>query len=264
AAFLARGEAEQRAYAQIEQMWSVSKPRRRRVTGAKILLCLLAVLALAQSYAPLRTWVIADHATSTIPERVALASGDIAHLDATTSLIDDSGSGERRIVLLEGAGFFDVETSSRPFSVELGQVTATALGTAFETSFLNGSAVVTVFEGEVEVRDDQDRWVLSAGDRLSLAPSGQATHDNVDLSTVAAWRRNRLIVDGMSFGDVAAIIDRRVSGDVIILDTGLAVSRVSGAFDLSDPVSALRALAATRKARVFAAPPFATILLPDK
>ncbi|MEM6904265.1 MAG: FecR domain-containing protein [Pseudomonadota bacterium] len=259
-AFLARGQAERRAYRTIVKAWSGAAPKRRSSKLASIAL-LAAGLGLAAVFGPsLHTAWRADFATGTEPDRVVLASGDGAELDADTALIDATDGSSRVVELLEGAAFFSVETDRRPFAVTIGPVTAEALGTAFETAHIDGEIMVAVAEGVVAVRNQAQSWQIEAGERLLWSEGEGARIEEVSAQSIASWRTDRLLALGMTFAEVADVIDRRLPGRVVILEPSLGASRVTGGFDLRDPASALRALAASRDAEVIAAPPLGAVI----
>lgn len=68
------------------------------------------------------------------------------------------------------AAFFYVETDSGSFEVTVGDMTARAMGTAFEVADLDDLTVVAVREGRVEVRAGGEVWMLHADERLLWTP----------------------------------------------------------------------------------------------
>lgn len=261
-AFLARGPAERAAYEEIANAWgTAAKPRRRpRRLGTITAAMVFGLLALG--FGPgLYTSLVADIETGGAPTRIALASGDIAHLDARTAITDTSRSGARDVELLTGAAFFEVASSPRPFTVRAAGAEVRVLGTSFAVSSAAGAVWITVAEGRVEASAGQRAWTLEAGDRLKIAKSGVGAIDEVNQEAVAAWRGGRIITDGMTFGDVAAVIDRRIAGSVVILSDRVAGTRLTGGYDLARPLSALRAMAAVAEARIITVPHAVTIVM---
>ncbi|MEM6677501.1 MAG: FecR domain-containing protein [Pseudomonadota bacterium] len=263
-AFLARGPDQQRAYRHICKVWAASgpqpepAPRARRI--APLLLLFILAAAAYHSGGTLLNYTMADLSSGRTPVEAFLASDDRVHLDAATALIDETQGPERRVRLLEGAAFFDVIRDQRPFIVSLGTLEVQAIGTAFETAHLEGAQAITVLEGVVAVRGEGPEQRLVAGDRLVVGADGEMRMDRVDPAAVAAWRDDELIVDGMTLAEVAATLDRRIPGDVVILNDALAEIRVNGRFDLTRPASALRNLAAAAGAGVISAAPIVTLI----
>ncbi|MEM9011424.1 MAG: FecR domain-containing protein [Pseudomonadota bacterium] len=263
-AFRARGKAERAAWAKAERVWSLTGPRKPRgggSVGTLIVLVGLVGLALLAMREPLRVWWLADHAADDARLEVALSSGDAAILDVGSALSDETGGeAARQVTLLAGAAFFDVAPDARPFAVRLGVAEIAVIGTAFEVALLPDGAVVAVAEGVVEVRAGDAVRRLEAGERLRLRDEA-LTVERIPADGVAAWRNDRLRIDGMRLGEVAALLDRRLPGPVILRGQGLAMARVSGGLDLGEPEAALRALATSEGARVVAVPGIGTLLL---
>ncbi|MEO1720903.1 MAG: FecR domain-containing protein [Pseudomonadota bacterium] len=262
-AFLARGPAERAAYEKAQNAWrATSHPRRGG--PLKLILLIAAAGAGAMLLAePIRIATLADLSTNREPEGARLASGDAVTLDADSALVDESGDGNRDVQLLRGAAYFEVAPDGRPFLVSVDDVEIEVLGTAFEVAVIEDEVAVTVGEGEVEVRTDGASRQLEAGDRLTRTDDGALSVTEVDPDDVATWRRGQLIVDGMTVAQVAAVIDRRLPGQIVILDSALAEARVAGTFDLENPLNALRTLAAIHGATVYAAPPLMTVMFPQ-
>lgn len=254
-AFCARGQAENDAYHELVKTWKASgvmqAPKRLR----SIILFLCGFLGASYfAYEPIRISILADLATTSIPIQATLASGDVVLLDADSALIDDTTGKERDVALLEGAAFFDVEVDEVPFNVVIGEVTVSVVGTSFEAAFLDDTVIVSVFEGRVNVSSDNEMWELSAGDHFSWKENRTANVEQRSTTDIATWRGDRLIVDGMTLGQAAAIIERRLAGPVVFTNQRLRRTRVTGTLDLSDPLLALRLLAETGGGQVFHAP----------
>ena len=143
------------------------------------------------------------------------------------------------------------------------EISASISGTSFEVSALNGTLMVVVTEGVVDVTSDNESWTLKAGDRLRIN-DGVAARDMIDVESVAPWRQNQLIAEGMTFGEVAALIDRRLPGTILIPSGDLANTIVSGGVSLEDPEMALNLLAAAENARVVSLPALGKIIWPSQ
>ncbi|MEL7137979.1 MAG: FecR domain-containing protein [Pseudomonadota bacterium] len=260
-AFLARGREAREAYAKIERGWRLAGGRRR--TSRMFLLAVAIGLgaALYVGTPSLRLYLVADAVTGVVAERTALASGDGVHLDAGSAIADNTAGGVRAVTLFEGAAVFDVARGAQPFVVSVGDAEVTVLGTVFETALRPDGFTVSVVEGVVEVRIAASVWSVERGSRLEWSPGRGGTVGPIDIDDVAAWRRGQLVVKDMPLGDIAEIIDRRVRGDIVVLGSALAQTRISGNFDLTDPQAAIRVLAAIAGAEVFWGAPFASVLV---
>lgn len=258
--FIARGDAERRAWAQIEDAWTVTGGKRK--PKPRTLPVIIAVGFLVLGYVmsdPLRIYVQADHIADDTPLEVTLSSGDVAVLDATTALIDDSAGDVRRVKLLRGAGYFEVDQVGIPFVVTLDDVSVEVLGTAFEVARIDEAVQVAVFEGRVAVEKAGQRIEVLPGERL-VWDDGEPELDRVDVSDVASWRRGRLVADGMTFGQVADVLDRRIPGQIVITNRRLRNVPMTGTLDVNRPMVSLRNLASGLGASVISSGPLGTVV----
>lgn len=246
--------------ARVERVHTAAGQRPATPLWGWVLALVLFGLAGWTFYEPLRIMALADYRTMRAPVPFDLSSGDRTILDAGSAIVDMSDAETRHIEILRGAVFFDVQADDRPFVVDSGGISVRVVGTAFEVSALDATTLIAVTEGVVEVTSRTREWTLGAGDRLRLKDA-DALQDVIDLQAVAPWRQDQLIADGMTFGELAAIIDRRLPGPVLVPSDALANTVVSGGVSLQDPLNALRILAATEGARVLSVPRLGTIIL---
>lgn len=265
-AFLARGAPARRAYDKAMATWQATDLRPKRPKLGLVILATGLALGGYLLADDLRVALMADAATRFDVAQSNLASGDLVFLDAGSAIVDDTRSDDavRAVKLMEGAAFFEVRPSRAPFVVSLGDLDVTVIGTAFETAFVGEEVSVQVTEGQVEVSDPSETWVLAEGDRLEWSAETGATLSHVEPGRIAAWRMDQLVVQGARFDRVAEIIGRRLPGDIVIMNEALRAVTVSGSFDLSDPETALRVLTATQNAKIVSGRPFATLIYPGK
>lgn len=186
-----------------------------------------------------------------IGERTAVALEDGSHvtLDAATRVQILYGSDKRTARLLDGRARFAVASdASRPFTVEAGIGSATALGTIFDVSAFAEMVTVTVIEGRVEVLGDRDapgagRARLEAGQCIVLsAESGLSSPEIVDFASASAWRDGRLIFNDVALGEAVAEINRYSKKPIRFADTALADLELRGTFNADDPTAFLEAV----------------------
>lgn len=262
-AFVARGQTERETFERVAAAWSASRKRRKPRGGGALALLFALGLSLYAFYDPLSIRWLADLQTNEDAQEFKLASGDTVYLDASSALGDDTLENGREVQLLKGAAFFDVNVAARPFIVEAGDVTVQVKGTAFAVSRIGSTVRVDVSEGQVEIRVMQERFNLYEGDSLLVSKDAAIQHGLIAVRDVAAWRSDELIANGMTVAHVAKVIDRRVPGRVFVTSSALAGLRVTGRFDLRDPVQALHTLAAAQNARVIELPAL-TFLVPSQ
>lgn len=174
---------------------------------------------------------------------IALADGSQMTLDTNTRVKVRLSDGERRIDLIAGQAFFDVEQDpARPFVVIAGQARVTALGTQFDVRREAGSARVVLVEGRVRV-EDQGRsrpdFVLSPGQKLDASSRAQPVA--ADVVRAVSWTTGRIVFDHTPLAEATSEVNR-YSEDRIALQTRFASARVSGAFDAGDVDGFLAAL----------------------
>ena len=258
--FLARGKAERRTYENVERAFAVAPKglrNRDRKYGIALLCLILASLYLASE--PARIGLLADYRTGSTIEVAELASGDTATLDASSAIRDATDEDVRTVTLMKGAGFFEVNGDGRRFIVTTGDVTVEAIGTKFEVSRLDDVIIVTVADGVVEVETEGSLSRLEAGSLLRISPDHTETR-TVRQESVASWRHQQLIMNGMTLAEVVAVLDRRLPGKIVVIGHTLRDAEMAGGLDLTSPSNALRTLAASSNAQVIQAFPFLTVV----
>lgn len=227
----------------------------------------LAVIAAGALFGPqLILQAQADFMTTSAQLKdVSLSDGSQVTLGPDTAIRLRFGESERRIELLAGMAFFDVKSDpARPFIVQTGDLTATAVGTAFDVSNDAGYLTVSVDHGLVAIRPtgaNDALTPLGQGDWLSF---NEQTHNfergNRDASQIAAWRQGLLVAERDTIASVVARIARWQSGRVLLAQSGFGAQRISGVFDLNNPAAALEAVVEPYGGRVRQVSPWLTIV----
>ncbi len=265
AAWRAADAAHDRAYLRAERVWRVTgglvpaapviasdapvvvalAPRRRPVLayGAAALLAACLILALLP-WAMLRAE--ADYLTGAGERRqLMLADGTVVDLNADSAVAIDYTPDRRDLVLLAGEAFVTVGTDARPFRVRAKGMTVVDIGTAFDVRMSDDSFAVAVEHGAVQVAYAGGLQPVDArlgpGDRLRIdRASGAAARRSGPPDQIAAWRRGRLIVEDATIGEVVDVLRRHHRGMIVLRDDTLAARRITGVYDLADPLAALR------------------------
>lgn len=211
----------------------------------------------------------ADHMTAKGEKRrIELPDGSIATLGPESAIALDYREERRTVGLLAGMSFFEVASDAgRPFSVLSGSLSATALGTAFDVSDDGGILTVSVDHGLVDVRLADP--VLAGGEKLgdgqwlTFDPSsGGIDRGRRESGQIASWRDNLIIADKEAVSALVARIGRWVPGRVVIADPFIGRQRVSGVFDLNDPLRALQAVVHPAGGRVRQLSSLMTVISP--
>lgn len=286
-AWIAASEMNARAWALAEKTWRITgsalprfahewperrtRPGPRRVSRARAagmaLVAMAASIAFVLFLPELRLRLTADHMTVTAESRqITLEDGSTVQLAPASAIATAFGGDRREVALLGGEAFFQVVSDPlRPFSVRAADMTVTVTGTAFDVGFTDRMLSVAVDSGAVEVvrrgQDGQRHFALGPGQSLAVdRRTGAIVEGRIATQLVAAWRSGRLIVDNGTLADAAEILGRYHSGAILIPDERLRESRVTGVFDLEDPVRALRVLSAPYGGVVRQITPYVVVL----
>lgn len=220
--------------------------RRRQWLLGGICAAVAASLALVAAPAALLR-LQSDHMTGTAEMRVVdLEDGSTVMLSAASAIAVSFSGGERRVVLLEGEAFFQVRRDpSRPFRVLSGPVQTTVLGTVFDVRRTGDDVTVDVQEGVVQVNrsgtDAGER--LAAGESVSISGKDPIRRTSVPPQLVGAWRQGRLLTQEVPLRDAVEQLRRHFDGMIILTDRALGERHITGAYTLSEPENALRAIA---------------------
>ncbi len=197
--------------------------------------------------------------------RIDLPDGSVATLGPESAIALDFSGDARTVDLLAGMSFFEVESdANRPFSVLSDSMRATALGTAFDVSDDAGVLSVGVDHGLVDVRAagaPETIASLTTGQWITVDPtSGEVDRGQREAGQIASWRDKLLIAERETVSALAARIGRWLPGRIIIADSLVGRQRVSGVFDLNDPLRALQAAVHPAGARVRQVTPYVTVV----
>jgi transmembrane sensor len=212
--------------------------------------------------------VQADHLTG-ISEisTLMLEDGSKVTLGADSAVDLDFTGQDRRIRLLRGEAFFEVAPDpARPFRVEADDLSAVALGTAFDVLRGTEGITVTVAHGIVGIDRDGARLdePLSAGAWARIGWAGEVLAEGaVDPAMAGAWRSGMLMVGDWPLSEVVAQLRRYYGGLILAPDGDLAGLRVTGTYRLADPVAALGAASYPHGIVVRQVAPWVVVLSPD-
>jgi len=238
--------------------------RRRFAMGAAVaafVACLLLFVAPA-----LQLRVEADYVTGVgETRRITLDDGSTLHLDAESAVAVDYGPSRRTVRLLTGQAFFEVVSApARPFTVPAKGLSVTVTGTRFAVGHGAVGTSVAVQSGSVEVAVEGaggEHARLVPGDRLAVTnETGDVARNRISPADVASWRSGRLVIEGMPLAELVEELDRYRRGVIWLRDAGLADRRITGVFNLDDPIAALRAAAGTQNAQVTAFTPYVLVV----
>lgn len=276
-----RSEAHARAYVETERAWkqweqlqssarmrektaaamAATAPRRRRTTAGwhwRPLLaaaCVVVVVAiggiklfpLLLSSSPV-TYItgLGEQRTEQLPD------GTRVTLNTQTALQVRYGRQRREVVLQHGEAMFDVtHDAKRPFVVTAADGSIVDLGTQFEVRKENGTAIVTLLQGRVEVAARDERKQLTPGEqaRYGARIAGISVRQ-VDTGAVTAWLHGRLDFNGMPLAEAVEEANRYSAVKLRLGDPKLTNMPVGGSFRAGDNAAIAAALSAVFPVRV--------------
>lgn len=239
---------------------AAGRPRRRpdRLTTRRLAVGIaaasLAACLIVTAMPDMLLRLEADIVTGTAELRsTVLEDGTRVHLAPESAIDVAFAHDQRRVHLVKGDAFLEVAPdASRPFVVVAGDAVASVLGTAFEARRGEDDVVVAVQYGHVRVDDDGTSPALSeslhAGDWVRVAWPGGVTRGRTRPDEIAAWVRGEFIARNRPAGDIVEMLRRYHNGAILVTDRAFTERRVSGIYDLRDPVRTLHELAASHGA----------------
>ncbi len=250
-------------------------PWRPRVAGALAALFVTAFVALgffltdeaAMKGTPIAVAELVTEVAEIREQR--LTDGSTVTLGAQSRISVNFTPAERRVVLLAGEAFFEVETDpARPFFVEAGGSITRVVGTKFDVRLGADSVSVAVAEGRVDVarliRPAEETTLLATAPAASLIagqkvvlPAAEIANtpeaesqamevasfvSDIDTADVALWREGRLKYVEAQLSDVVADLNRYYQGEIILGDDEVGKLEFTASLRSSDIEKLLQAI----------------------
>ncbi len=169
---------------------------------------------------------------------LVLADGTRLHLAGDSRVALDRRH-PRQARLDSGRALFEVvHDEARPFSVSVGDVVLSDLGTVFDVTRLQDGARVAVSEGVVRVDANGRAATLQAGDGVVATADGLDRRP-VPVGAVAAWREGRLVYDDERFAVIAEDLTRAL-GRPVAVAPDMADRRFTGSLAVTGSAEGLR------------------------
>lgn len=174
---------------------------------------------------------------------ISLADGSIVELGSDAIVTVSYTDEERHLHLQAGEAVFTVaKNPKRPFVVQAGQGSVTAIGTVFNVRTSDASVQVRVLEGTVAVRPTLARSgrsngrpgvqavaLVTAGRETSYSRSGRlAPVVEADVNRGLGWRMGVLTMVDWPIEDVIAELNRYLTDEITIGDTAVGDLRFTG------------------------------------
>lgn len=181
---------------------------------------------------------------------IKLADGSEVKLNTDSEIHIEYSAAKRYLVLEKGQAFFKVASNrARPFVVNVGDGTVTAVGTAFGINRTQNGVRVTVMEGIVSVKEKEvqpelkpESKLVKADEQLVIDKQGLSHVTTTNASHTLAWRDSLLVLEAQPLPQALAELNRYLDRPIDASDPSLAKLKVSGTFSLQTPESTLAAL----------------------
>ena len=178
---------------------------------------------------------------------VRLEDGSRVHLNTDSRVKVDFSSGQRRLVLTRGEALFDVaHDPGRPFIVDAGDASVRAVGTKFDVRRDGATVRVTLLEGAVHIRrDDEPRtWALAPNQQLTVTRAGVSATRATDAERATSWTTGRLVFRETPLRAAIAEVNRYAEQKVELEANGVGDRLVNGVFDVGDTDSFVKGVSA--------------------
>ncbi len=178
---------------------------------------------------------------------VELPDGTMVKLNANSSLAyaDNFDCSKRRLVLLDGEGFFDVaKDTKRPFVVNVKGMQVKVLGTVFNVNGYNNSSIrTTLVSGKVEVNNYRGELIstLRPGTELIYNNNSKTlvSLNSVDAIEKTSWSAGYVKCRNMSLQELKPILENAYNAEVQFASSDVSMVEVSGRVYLDTPVEDL-------------------------
>lgn len=193
---------------------------------------------------------------------VELADRSRLVLDAKTSVRVRLTSDSRVVELADGqVQFMVARDPRRPFRVDVGEHTITAVGTSFNVDHTDRGMQVAMVEGKVVVSVERsprrggkesrpaasiESSDLVAGQALRVDADGRMELlANADIAAAIAWRQGKIILTDTTLGEAVRRFNRYSRMQIVIDGSEIETLRVSGVFEIGDTQAFIEAIQAS-------------------
>ncbi|NJN26919.1 MAG: DUF4974 domain-containing protein [Cyclobacteriaceae bacterium] len=173
--------------------------------------------------------------------KIFLPDGSIVWLNSASTLSYEKEFNDSiRYLKLEGEAFFEVQKdASRPFVVQSGQVSTTALGTAFNIqAYHNEAMVVSLVRGSVNVALESQKSergvVLTQGQGVRYDPDDankSLQMISIDILSVNSWKDGQLRLKNASLPNTITMLQRWYGIEIHCINEPSGSWNVNGTFD---------------------------------
>ncbi len=168
---------------------------------------------------------------------LTLDDGTTVYLNADSELeFPTKFIGSERRVKLKGEGYFDVVKSTKPFIVDVENISINVLGTKFNINANNHSVSTCLVEGSVEVEYNggQQAVVIKPNDLCVVDIERQeAKTEQVNPQNYISWMGDTFIFNNQNIGYILECVDRWYGVDIELQSDSVKSISATIAFDKS-------------------------------
>lgn len=264
----------QSAYQQLQEMWQAmdvwqqhpqlnsyvqaaerAAPKRRlrplTILPPAALACSALLVAVL-----IRQPVSQSYQTGLHKQEVQLADGSHVVLNVQTSIKVSYSDQQRLIEFISGQAIFSVaKDQERPFVVDFGQGSVTALGTQFEVYKQSSQTLVSLLEGQVKIKsarsatpDAQENEMIVVNQNEHSVPQISVSDTHLSkvvqssLAQIEAWKQDRLVFNDTPLADALTEANRYSQSEIKLGQAALADLHISGVFPSNNTSVLLKAL----------------------
>ena len=150
-----------------------------------------------------------------------------------------------RTIKVEGKVYFEVaKDTKRPFRVDAGGYIVEALGTAFEVTNYKGKKQIDVIlvEGSVLIKDPQQQalsTILPGQGIVVNTAINEFELNQIDAKTYTSWINGVLEFDGMTFSEIAKILERYYNVKIILSAPESMTQHLVGSLSLKKDIATM-------------------------
>lgn len=165
-------------------------------------------------------------------ETINLADGSRLEMNTDSEIKVRINHWQRTVEVMKGEVYFSViHNAEKPFIVQAGAGRSIDIGTEFDVYRQAEQVIIAVQEGSVRVEANQSRDLI-ASEAVAYNQKGDFINlpAKLNIDSVTAWRRGKLIFDNRRLDEVLSEIGRYHKVQLRLAETQLADNKVSGTF----------------------------------
>jgi transmembrane sensor len=165
-------------------------------------------------------------------ETINLADGSRLEMNTDSEIKVRINHWQRTVEVMKGEVYFSViHNAEKPFIVQAGAGRSIDIGTEFDVYRQPEQVIIAVQEGSVRVEANQSRDLI-ASEAVAYNQKGDFINlpAKLNIDSVTAWRRGKLIFDNRRLDEVLSEIGRYHKVQLRLAETQLADNKVSGTF----------------------------------